>query len=282
MAKLLKASVLLASVLTVIGCARTSYYGSAPYDSGYGDVYYDPPPQNIYAAPWVGANSPWVFYQGDWFLNGVLYYFYGDRYGWAPYYAYPYTYVVRPYNWYAPKWNTWYQRHPQYVQIFIQRYPYWRSHRHGHRYDQKFYERYHRGQGEGWQKGFHRRAMDRPQPEGRRPAPAQVAPREQQRPEPTRVSPSEGWRPGSNRVTPRESRRPAPAQVTPREQQRFAPPQASPQEGQRSGPARVAPTQERRRPGPVQVSPREEKRTPGTAVTPREMQRGSPVVTQPE
>ena len=30
---------------------------------------YAPPPQGPVAVmtPWVGANTPWVFYQGDWF-----------------------------------------------------------------------------------------------------------------------------------------------------------------------------------------------------------------------
>ena len=81
--------------------------------------------------------------------------FFGNQYGWAPYYAYPPTYIVRPNNWYAPKWNAWYQRNPHYWQNFEQKYPYWRGHRVGQRYDQNFYNKYHRGQGEGWNQGFH-------------------------------------------------------------------------------------------------------------------------------
>jgi hypothetical protein len=42
---------------------------------GYGGYNYPPPPQNPYATPWVGANTPWTYYNGDWFLNGILYYF---------------------------------------------------------------------------------------------------------------------------------------------------------------------------------------------------------------
>ena len=81
--------------------------------------------------------------------------FFGNQYGWAPYYAYPPTYIVRPNNWYGPKWNTWYQRNPHYWQNFEQKYPYWRGHHVGQRYDQNFYNTYHRGQGGGWNQGFH-------------------------------------------------------------------------------------------------------------------------------
>jgi len=41
-----------------------------------------------------------------------------NQYGWAPYYAYPPTYIVRPNIWYAPKWNAWYQGHPNYWDNF--------------------------------------------------------------------------------------------------------------------------------------------------------------------
>ncbi len=120
----------------------------------YAQVY-APPPLHPVSAPWVGTNTPWVFYHGDWFLNGTLYYFFGPKYGWAPYYAYGPTYIVRPNHWYAPKWQTWYQKHPNYWDNFHRQYPYWRGHQYGHRYDENFYHRYHHGQGEGWHKGFH-------------------------------------------------------------------------------------------------------------------------------
>ena len=56
---------------------------SAPsYAQGYGGYNYPPPPQNPYATPWVGTNTPWTFYQGDWFLNGYCIFF-GNQYGWA-------------------------------------------------------------------------------------------------------------------------------------------------------------------------------------------------------
>ena len=42
------------------------------------------PPAYPLAKPWVGPNTPWVYYNGDWFLNGVLQYFFGPKYGWAP------------------------------------------------------------------------------------------------------------------------------------------------------------------------------------------------------
>ena len=60
-----------------------------------------------------------------------------------------------PNIWYAPQWNAWYQRNPHYWQTFEQKYPYWRGHRVGQRYDENFYNKYHRGQGEGWNQGFH-------------------------------------------------------------------------------------------------------------------------------
>ena len=114
-----------------------------------------PRPQNPYASPWVGSNTPWTYYNGDWFLNGILYYFFGNNYGWAPYYSYAPTYIVRPNDWYAPRWNTWYQQNPHYWQSFTQRYPYWRGHQYTQRYDQNFYNQHHRDQGDGWNQGFH-------------------------------------------------------------------------------------------------------------------------------
>ena len=46
---------------------------SAP---SYAQAYeYPPPPPDPYESPWVGPDTPWVYYNGDWFLNGVLYYF---------------------------------------------------------------------------------------------------------------------------------------------------------------------------------------------------------------
>ena len=118
---------------------------SAPaYAQGYA---YPPPPQNIYATPWVGPNTPWVYYNGDWFLNGILYNFFGNRYGWAPYYSYAPTYIVRPNQWYGSKWNAWYKRNPHYWDNFHSAYPYWRGHRSGRHYDQRFYEQHHRGSG---------------------------------------------------------------------------------------------------------------------------------------
>jgi len=127
---------------------------SAPAQAQYG-YNYPPPPQNIYATPWVGPQTPWVFYQGDWFLNGVMYNFFGNKYGWAPYYTYAPAYIVRPHNWYAPKWQTWYKRNPHYWQNFRRQYPYWAGHKPGRRYDEKFYNRHHHGQGEGWHRGYH-------------------------------------------------------------------------------------------------------------------------------
>ena len=149
-----KLSLVLVLAILLAGSAVVTM--SAPsYAQGYGGYNYPPPPQNPYATPWVGSNTPWTFYQGDWFLNGMLYQFFGNQYGWAPYYAYPSTYIVRPNNWYEPRWNAWYQQKPHYWQNFEQKHPYWRGHRAGRRYDQNFYNQYHRGHGGGWNQGFH-------------------------------------------------------------------------------------------------------------------------------
>lgn len=115
---------------------------------------YAPPPLRPALAPAVGPNTPWVFYNGDWFLNGILHYFFGPKYGWAPYYAYPRVYVVRPASWYAPRWNVWYREHPVYWNNFHRKYPYWRGHKVGHHYDEAFYVNHHNGQGGGWHRGF--------------------------------------------------------------------------------------------------------------------------------
>jgi hypothetical protein len=149
--------VLVGSAGAMAGAASAQIYAPPP-----------PPPQPV-TAPWVGPNTPWVFYNGDWFLNGVLYYYFGNKYRWAPYYAYAPTSIERPNSWYVPSWKAWYQKHPAYWQNFQRRYPYWRGHQPGRLYDQKFYTRYHRGQGGGWQKGFHGGTYYRPQPEGRHP-----------------------------------------------------------------------------------------------------------------
>jgi hypothetical protein len=116
---------------------------------------YPAPPPNSYSCPWVGSNTPWVYYRGDWFLNGVLYNNFGPRYGWAPYYAYAPNYIVRPVQWYGSKWNAWYQGRPNYWETFNRRYPYWRGHYSGRHYDRDFYMAHHRGQGGGWHHGYH-------------------------------------------------------------------------------------------------------------------------------
>jgi hypothetical protein len=146
--------VVLLVALTVGALGGMSTPAGAQFYQVYGYTYPAPPP-NPYASPWVGQNTPWTFYQGDWFLNGILQYFFGPQYGWAPYYAYPTVYIVRPANWYAPKWNVWYQRNPHYWKTFTAKYPYWRGHHPGQHYDQAFYNAHHRGQGGGWNQGFH-------------------------------------------------------------------------------------------------------------------------------
>ncbi|MFZ2444905.1 MAG: hypothetical protein WAW37_00970 [Syntrophobacteraceae bacterium] len=142
--------ILMTAILLAGGAVATM---SAP---SYAQVdEYPPPPEDPSASPWVGPDTPWVYYNGDWFLNGILYYFYGPSYGWGPYYAYAPSYIVRSHTWYAPRWRVWYQGQPQYYEHFQRQYPYWREHREGHRYNQKFYEQHHRDHGGGWHKGSH-------------------------------------------------------------------------------------------------------------------------------
>lgn len=154
-----KVSLMLALAILLTGGAI-----SATSTSSNAQVY-PPPPQNLYATPWVGASTPWVYYNGDWFLNGILYYFFGPQYGWAPYYAYAPTFIVRPNQWYAPRWNAWYNEHPRYWKEFHRQYPYWRDHRRSQHYNEVFYLKHHRGQGPGWHKGFPAGS----QPEGHHP-----------------------------------------------------------------------------------------------------------------
>ena len=92
-----KLSVILVLAILLVGGA-VGAISTPAYAQGYS---YPPPPQNPYSTPWVGANTPWVYYNGDWFLNGVLHYFFGPGYGWAPYYSYAPTYIVRPGKWYG-------------------------------------------------------------------------------------------------------------------------------------------------------------------------------------
>ena len=171
-------SLFFALAILVAGCMGPQ--PGTPYGQGYGGNQgyggyqgqggYPPAPQNPYATPWVGANTPWTFFQGDWFLNGLLYNNFGPQYGWAPYYSYPVTYIVRPTTWYAPRWQTWYQQNPQYVRTFEQKYPYYRGHHAGQHYDQNFYNAHHRGQGGGWNQGFHGvRAPESTAPRGHTP-----------------------------------------------------------------------------------------------------------------
>jgi len=145
-------------------------------------VYAPGPPQAV-MVPYVGTNTPWTFFKGDWFLNGVLYNFFGPKIGWAPYYSYAPAYIVRPTYWYAPKWNNWYRAHPTYWTNFQRRYPYWQGHRPGQHYDRNFYNRYHHGQGAGWQKGYHAEAYHPRPPAGRVNQPGAVGPGHGARPQ---------------------------------------------------------------------------------------------------
>jgi hypothetical protein len=201
---------------------------SSPAQAQYA---YPPPPADIYAYPWVGPNTPWTFFNGDWFLNGILYYFFGPQYGWAPYYAYPPIYIVRPETWYAPRWNVWYRGHPRYWETFRREYPYWARHRVGERYDRDFYERHHHGQG-AWQGGFHGRPPAAMHHEGKKPGPARVTP-EERRTGPAMVPHRETKPPA--RVTPSEGHKPPPAATRPEGHK--PPPAATRPEGHKPPPA---------------------------------------------
>ena len=146
-----KVGILLALALLLTGGALGTM--SAPSQAQV--LVPGPPPTATSMAPWVGPNTPWTFYNGDWFNNGILYYFFGPKYGWAPYYTYAPVHIARPAHWYGPKWNKWYRSHPAHWKNFRQAYPYWHDHRVGHRYDEGFYNRYHHGKGRGWQKGYY-------------------------------------------------------------------------------------------------------------------------------
>jgi hypothetical protein len=101
--------------------------------------------------PYTGDNSPWTYYKGDWFKNGVLHYYYGNN-RWAPYYSKGPGSVQRPNEWYGEKWQTYNQQHPQNLTNFESQYPYWSSHQVGQKYDEKFYHQHHPEQGGGWQR----------------------------------------------------------------------------------------------------------------------------------
>ncbi len=238
---------------------------AAMSNPGFAQAYeYPPPPPDPYSEPWVGPDTPWVYYNGDWFLNGILYYFFGPQYGWCPYYAYPSSYIVRPSRWYAPLWLSWYESHPVYWKRFNSAYPYWRSHRVGERYDERFYERHHRGEGGGWHHGFRGRPAPPPQPGGPQPGPAQVAPPAGPRPGPAHVTPGERPRPAPTQVAPAERPGPAPGHVAPGERPRPAPTQvAPPPAGAKPAPA-PAP-----KPAPAPAPAPAVKPAPGPAPAPK-------------
>jgi hypothetical protein len=138
-----KASILLALTILLIGGVIVSV--STP-------ALAQPMPHQ--RGPWTGNNTPWTYYHGDWFHNGILRYFYGQKNGWAPYYSKAPGQVERPGEWYGEKWEHWYRDHPNYWQNFEREYPYWREHRIGQRYDEDFYKHHHHGRGGGWQQPY--------------------------------------------------------------------------------------------------------------------------------
>jgi hypothetical protein len=202
-----------------------------------------PPPGPQVAAPWVGNNTPWVYYHGDWFLNGVLYNFFGNQYGWAPYYAYAPTYIVRPNQWYAPRWNNWYKAHPAYYTNFQRQYPYWHNHQPGRHYDQNFYNKYHHGQGPGWQKGF-RAGVHNPPPPATRNRPPEAAGHGHQAPAQTghfQPGPPASRQPGQYQPGTPASRQPGQYQPGPPAAKQPGQHQPTPPASRQPGPEREAP-----------------------------------------
>ena len=125
---------------------------SAP---SYAQAYhYPPPPSDPYATPWVGSNTPWVYYNGDWFLNGILYYFFGPQIRLGPVLLLCSHLYRETQHLVCSEVADVVQGHPDYCQHFQQAYPYWREHRQGRRYDEKFFEQHQHGQVGEWQKGF--------------------------------------------------------------------------------------------------------------------------------
>lgn len=81
--------------------------------------------------PWVGPGTPWVFWNNNWYYNGILYAFYGAL-GWWPNGYYANNIIVRNDIWYGPRWHNWYRGHPIYWNNFRRHYG--RGHRWHHGY----------------------------------------------------------------------------------------------------------------------------------------------------
>jgi hypothetical protein len=85
-------------------------------------------------APWVGPNTPWVFWNNNWYYNGILYAFFGPL-GWWPNGYYGNNLIVRTDEWYGPRWVTWYRENPYYWDEFHRHYGnghHWHHGWHGH------------------------------------------------------------------------------------------------------------------------------------------------------
>jgi hypothetical protein len=267
--KKLSLVLLIAVILALGGVATLSTPSYAQFN------IYITPPANMYAQPWVGSSTPWVYYNGDWFLNGVLYYFFGPQYGWAPYYAYPTTYIVRPRGWYGSRWQGWYRGHPHYWNNFRRTYPYWHKHRVGHRYDQRFYERHRHGAPGGWHKGYHGHPAAPVRPGG--PKPGHVKPGHKpppghfppgHKPGPGHVAPPSGHKPGPGHVVPPSGHKPGPGRVAPPSGHKPGPGRVAPPSGHKPGPGRVAPPSGHR-PGAPHAAPHGgPKPAPGRAAPP--------------
>jgi hypothetical protein len=110
--------------------------------------------------PWVGPDTPWVFWNNNWYYNGILYAFYGPL-GWWPYGYYANNLIVRNYAWYGPRWNRWYRARPVYWRNFHRHYGngrHWHSSYRGH--DAWRHHRRHGGHGRNLTRGGHGRPHD--------------------------------------------------------------------------------------------------------------------------
>jgi hypothetical protein len=72
--------------------------------------------------PYVGPGTPWFYFNDAWYLNGIMYGYYGG-YGWWPYGYYGPSYLARPNHWYGnPHWNNYYRNNPHHGQNFQNKY----------------------------------------------------------------------------------------------------------------------------------------------------------------
>ncbi len=152
----MKKSILLLMVGILVAGTALAATSAPSFAQATAEVRIETRPKVVDARPWIGEGTPWVYYNGDWFYKGTLYYDYGPKYGWAPYYSYETTSVTRPPEYYDTKVTTWYEERPTYQETFVTTYPYYREHKVGTVYKENFYIEHDVGGGENrWRKAWH-------------------------------------------------------------------------------------------------------------------------------